>query len=240
MDNQHVNASQQRRGTRTRAYQNYDRRSYSSFDVPSSNNNYSFNKDDQHEQEKENDEQIDTIQPEDEHPRSRSTSLTKARKQSRTLQTPLGRSSSSHQQKHSVESLQLNDDRDDDDDDDDDGNNIDYVGQSRKVDELELEEEQQRKATRLPPIKVKGSMDQDTDGKYREIRELRSKLSRRDEESKKQISELQSKQSRLENAIKLLAKQTSNYGKQIHNNAESKFSILSLFILCRLILIYIR
>jgi hypothetical protein len=46
--------------------------------------------------------------------------------------------------------------------------------------------------------------------KSRKIRELQNQLSRQEEEAKKQFNELQSKQSRLENALKLLVKQTKH------------------------------
>jgi len=168
------------------AFQNYNRRSFSSFDTTNNKN----------------DEQIDTIQldTDDHQQRIRSTSLTKMPKS----QTPLKRSSSSHQQKHRIESLQLNDDDNNDD------------------------EEQQKKETILPPIKIKESSNQDDNIKSRKIRELKNKLSRQEEEAKKQLNELQSKQSRLENALKLLVKQTSSYGKRqqkTHDETESKKKI---------------
>ncbi|CAF0789721.1 unnamed protein product [Adineta ricciae] len=55
--------------------------------------------------------------------------------------------------------------------------------------------------------------EDDDDAKARRIRDLQNKLTRQEEESKKQIEELQTKQSRLENALKLIVKQTS-YGKR--------------------------
>ncbi|CAF0851496.1 unnamed protein product [Rotaria sp. Silwood1] len=214
INNNNSNSSPQNTSTYKRSYQNYNRRSYSSFDGgPSNDKNNSFNENNQNQQEDENNEQIDTIQLDDHHQRSRSISVAKTRKQSKQLQTPLGRSSSSHQQKHRVESLQFNDD--------DDINN----DNKKNINEYEYEnDEQQRKEIILPPIKIKESLNQDDNAKLHKIRELKNKLSRQEEESKKQINELQSKQARLENALKLLTKQTSSQGKrhqQTHENIEN-------------------
>ncbi len=85
--------------------------------------------------------------------------------------------------KQPVETLQLNDD------------NHDPI-----VNDL-----QEPRETILPPIK--GS-NQTEYAQSRKIRQLQNKLSRQEEEAKKQLNELQSKQSRLENALKLLIKQT--------------------------------
>jgi hypothetical protein len=75
------------------AFQNYNQRSFSSFDTTNNKK----------------DEQIDPIQVDENHqPRARSASLTKLSKS----QTPLKRSASNHQQKHHVETLQLTDDDD--------------------------------------------------------------------------------------------------------------------------------
>ena len=67
--------------------------------------------------------------------------------------------------------------------------------------------------------------EEDDDTKARRIRELQNKLTRQEEESKKQIEELQTKQSRLENALKLIVKQTA-YGKrsqQTNDDNNSKY-----------------
>ncbi|UJR25430.1 hypothetical protein I4U23_006777 [Adineta vaga] len=58
------------------------------------------------------------------------------------------------------------------------------------------------------------------DGKSRKIRELQNKLSRQEEEAKKKFTELQTKQSRLENAIRLLAKQTAARKKNQPNTSD--------------------
>ncbi|CAF2855446.1 unnamed protein product [Rotaria sp. Silwood2] len=213
------NSSPQKASTYKRSYQNYNQRSYSSFDTgPSNDKNNFFNENNQSQQENENNEPIDRIQLDDDHQRSRSISVTKMRKQSKQMQTPLGRSSSSHQQKHRTESLQLNDDNAND-------INNDNIDNKNKINEYEYEDdEQQRKEIILPPIKIKESSNQDDSVKLRKIRDLKNKLSRQEEESKKQINELQSKQSRLENALKLLTKQTPSQGKrhqQTHDNIEN-------------------
>jgi hypothetical protein len=187
--------------TYKRAYQNYNPRSYSSFDSTSNDKKNSLPENDQ--EEEENEEQVETIQLDEDHQRPRSASLIKIKKQSKLPQTPIGRSSSSLQQKHRVESLQFNDD---------DNEN----------------EDQQRKEIILPPIKIKEPSVQDDNTKSRKIRDLQNKLSRQEEESKKKLNELQSKQSRLENALKLLVKQTSSFGKrrpQTPDNIESKFNL---------------
>lgn len=114
-------------------------------------------------------------------------------KKSKT-QTPLKRSISSFQQKPNIESLQINDDDDD---------------------------EQETQSTILPPIKPKESFNQDEDAKTRKIRQLKNRLSRQEEEAKKQLNELQSKQSRLENALKLLTKQTPSVGKRRSQNTDN-------------------
>jgi hypothetical protein len=186
------------------AFQDYTRRSSSSFDTTNNKN----------------DEQINTIQPDDDHEqRSRSASLIKMPKTLTPFKrsasftkmpealTPLKRSVSSFQQKHQSESLQLNEDD-------------------------EEEQQEKEKEIILPPIKKKESWDQDESAKSRKIRELQNKLSRQEEEAKKQINELQSKQSRLENALKLLVQQTSTYGKrrqQNHEDTESKKLLFSFF-----------
>ena len=75
-----------------------------------------------------------------------------------------------------------------------------------------------------PLNKVKPLSDSN---KSRKIRELQSKLSRQEEESKKKFDELLSKQSRLEQAIKLLVKQTSSYKKRrqpVQDDVEGKLS----------------
>ena len=52
------------------------------------------------------------------------------------------------------------------------------------------------------------SLDHDDNAKSRQIRELKSKLSRQEEESKRQLNDMQAKQVRLENALKLLVQQS--------------------------------
>lgn len=188
--NNYPNSSSQNLTTYKGAYQNYNQRSYTSFDTTNTQS-----------QVNDDDEQIDTIQLDDDRQRSRSESPVKNKKQTKKT---LERSSSTLQRKHPVESLQL------DDNDDDDNENA----------------EQQNEIV-LPEIKTKDLSNQDVNGKTQKIRQLQKQLSRQEEESKKQLNELQSKQSRLENAIKLLVKQTSSYGKHGQNNTESKSSFIN-------------
>jgi predicted PurR-regulated permease PerM len=126
-------------------------------------------------------------------------------------QTPIGgRPSSSHKQKHRVETMQFNDD-----------DNIDQ--NLNHTNENEDENQQQKE--------IKPSSTQDVNNKSRKIRQLQTKLSRQEEETKKKFDELQSKQSRLENAIKLLVKQTTTYNKRRQpTNDHIEGNIIHLFI----------
>ena len=66
------------------------------------------------------------------------------------------------------------------------------------------------KHQRVDSLRVnEDSVDDDDNVKSRQIRELKSKLSRQEEESKRQLNELQAKQVRLENALKLLVQQSA-------------------------------
>ena len=125
----------------------------------------------------------------------------------------------SQQQKQHIDLLQLNDDE-----------NADHQT------DVEHEEQQQQQEKVLPPIK-------NDPGKTRQIRQLQNRLSRQEEEARKQLSDLQSKQSRLENALKLLTKQGSPPGKRRSQNPSdnnpsgntpffSLESILSLSLSC--------
>ncbi|CAF0818873.1 unnamed protein product [Adineta steineri] len=105
-------------------------------------------------------------------------------------QTPLQRSSSNHKQRR-FDSFQLNDNN----------NNT----------------ENKRKETGISSNKTIESSNEDDDVKARRIRDLQNKLSQQEEDSKKQIDELQTRQSRLENALKLIVKQTA-YGKRRKEN----------------------
>lgn len=155
----------------------------------------------ENEQQDHNDEQIDTIQLDDDRQRPQSASLIKTKKSSKIPQTPIGPPPSSHKQKHRIESIQFNDD-----------NHTD----------INENEDEQQKST------------EDGNNKARKIRQLQNKLSRQEEETKKKFDELQSKQSRLENALKLLVKQTTTYKKrreQTTGNVEGKFHLFILTIL---------
>lgn len=225
------NNESQNTTTYQRAYQNFNRRSYSSFDATSNNN--ALNEDDENQQDNEDNEQSSVVQSDvDQHQRARSISLTKMRKPSKQRLAPLGRASSSLQAKHRVESLQINDD-----DEAVDVTNS-YVESKKMTDENEDENEEQpqRKDFILPPIKVKEPANQGEDAKIRKIHELKSRLSRQEEESKKQINELQTKQSRLENALKLLSKQTSQgkHHQQSDDGTESNIFPILQFDFCLL------
>lgn len=65
-------------------------------------------------------------------------------------------------------------------------------------------------------------LTEDENGKTREIRQLKARLSHQEEDAKRQLTELQAKQSRLENALKLLAKQTSINEKRRSKNQIDK------------------
>jgi len=121
--------------------------------------------------------------------------------------SPLGPPPSSHKQKHRVETREFNDDE---------------IEQNfNNINDNENEQQQQQQIETIPSSnKTKPPSTQDENNnnnpnnKSRKIRQLQHKLSRQEEETKKKFDELQSKQSRLENAIKLLVKQTSTYKKR--------------------------
>ncbi|UJR23474.1 hypothetical protein I4U23_026474 [Adineta vaga] len=160
------------------SYPNYNQSPSASLEAITSNNRNDFSNDkDNHE------EQIETIQLDQDSPRSQSpSSNNNAKKPSK--QTQGSRSLPTQQQQQPqqrFDSFQLND-------------NDETTYSSTKNNEFYTNED-------------------DDDLKTRRIRELQTKLNRQEEESKKQITELQTKQSRLENALKLIVKQTS-YGKR--------------------------
>lgn len=91
------------------------------------------------------------------------------------------------------------------------------------INENETEQQQQQQQQK----ESKPVSSEDGNKKSRKIRQLQNKLSRQEEETKKKFDELQSKQSRLENAIKLLVKQTATYKKRrqpTNDEVEGKFS----------------
>ncbi|CAF1112466.1 unnamed protein product [Didymodactylos carnosus] len=90
----------------------------------------------------------------------------------------------------------------------------------KKIETLQLDDNDTRKTTPIViNVKPKNEEEEEKpststttmDLQTSKIRKLKNKLSRQEEESKKQFNELQSKQSRLENAIKLLTKQTTKF-----------------------------
>jgi hypothetical protein len=166
-----------------------------------------------------NEEQIDTIQLNDDRRQTQSASLIKPKKISTKPETPLGQPPSSHKQKHRhhVESMQFNDD----DINQNLNNNISENG----------DEHQQQKETKQS---LTQDIDNNDNNKSRKIRQLQHKLSAQAEETKKKFDELQSKQSRLENAIKLLVKQTATVAykkrrQQTNDNTEGNFHLFIFF-----------
>ena len=93
--------------------------------------------------------------------------------------------------------------------------NDDNMGQNLNITN-ESGEEQQRDIISVsnktrPPTTQDGNA---SENKSRKIRRLQHKLSVQEEETKKKFDELQSQQSRLENALKLLVKQTATFQKR--------------------------
>ena len=198
--------SQQNVTTYKRAYQNYNQRSFSSNDGMLSNKNN---------EENENEEQIDTIQLEDD--RRQPLPAQSSNKLSRKPSSTTGRPPSSHKQKHRIETMQFSDD-----------DNTGGIVQNLTITNGSDDEQKE--------IKPSSSLNENiSDKKSRRIRRLQHKLSAQEEETKKKFDELQTKQSRLENALKLLVKQTATFKKRREGTSsptDSKFHrILRIFIL---------
>ena len=138
-------------------------------------------------------ESIDTIHLEDDRQRTPSGTTNKSKRTTKKSQSLVERSTAHAQAKHPIESLQFNDDNG----------------------EIEDAEQQANLNKSLP-----SNHKDEPDSRSRKIRHLQQKLSRQEEESKKLFDELQTKQSRLENAIKLLVKQTASYGKRHPSTRE--------------------
>lgn len=190
------NISLQSITTYRHAFPNYHQGPYKS--LSGSSNQKSSEASHEQEQHHELNESIDTIHLEDDRrrPPSATTSKSKVTKKSQSL---IERPTTQVQPKHHVDSLQFNDDNE---------------GSSQQEHHTNLN-------TSLPTTQT-----DEPDGRSRKIRQLQQKLSRQEEESKKLFDELQTKQSRLENAIKLLIKQTSSYGKRRQDTRgenDSKF-----------------
>lgn len=186
----------------------------------------------EHESIEENDEPIDTIQLEDDRTRPPSAP---AKKSSKKSQAPIQRSWSTQRMNHPTDSIQYTDA---------DGSHeqqyrINNRQETKKnmIDAHDDEQEQVAVQENMSSSSKTQPLPQRTDpNRSRKIRDLQFKLSRQEEESKKQFDELQSKQSRLENAIKLLVKQTSALGKHrqlVVDEPESQFetsiSLIALF-----------
>jgi len=121
----------------------------------------------------------------------------------KNYQSPRDRPSSSLKQKSNVESIQFNDD-------DDAVQNSNYTNIIKNKSDNNEHEHYQSKDIFSSSSKTELFPNQSDDNKSRKIRELQNKLTRQEEESKKKFEELHTKQSRLENAIRLLAKQSSS------------------------------
>jgi hypothetical protein len=121
----------------------------------------------------------------------------------KNYQSPRDRPSSSLKQKSNVESIQFNDD-------DDAVQNSNYTNIIKNKSDNNEHEHYQSKDIFSSSSKTELLPNQSDDNKSRKIRELQNKLTRQEEESKKKFEELHTKQSRLENAIRLLAKQSSS------------------------------
>lgn len=194
--------AQQNAATYKRAFQNYNQsRSHTSMDRTSSIKNLNENKYNSDESIYP-DEQIETIQLDDDRPRAHSASQIKNNKSSNE------RPPSSHKQKHRTEIMHFNDE------------------EQNFVQANQDEQPSAQQPTEIPSVSnpVKPSSTQDgtnSENKSRRIRRLQQKLTLQEEETKKKFDELQSKQSRLENALKLLMKQTATFKKRREPNNET-------------------
>lgn len=187
--------------TYKRAYQNHNQRSQTSFERTAHNPKHDSSNGNE-ETDDNQEEQIDTIQLEDDRQRPQSASITKPSKKSSSSN---GRPPSSRKQKHRVETMQFTDD------------DQNVVQNFNITNDNEDEQQQQQKEISSASNQTKPLSTQDgtnSDNKSRKIRRLQHKLSMQEEETKKKFEELQSKQSRLENALKLLMKQTATYNKR--------------------------
>jgi hypothetical protein len=136
----------------------------------------------------------------------------------RTAATPLERALTTHPHKRSSESLQINDH---DQDSYVPYRQVNYStndenNRSSTDDDYVMFEQLSRKESILPPIKLKETIEQDENAKSRKIRQLQTRLSRQEDETKKHLNELQLKQSRLENALKLLSTSSSSTSSKHH------------------------
>jgi hypothetical protein len=156
LNNNYAEVPEQNASTYQRSYQNYNRRSYSSFDTSSA-------LDKREPDQNENANPIEASPSDDDRPPS--ASLTKGKKQSLKPATPLERSSSSNIPRSRVESVQFNDDEP--------GHAL-ANGQRFNLNSIENGEPEQMlyRETVLPPIKP-----EENDGtKSRKIRQLQSEL----------------------------------------------------------------
>ena len=129
---------------------------------------------------------VDTIQLDDDRQRPQSASLPKTTKPSDKTAASRESPSSSQKVNHPAESLQFTDE--------------DIFQQSQEIFTADNQ--------------AQHSSSQEDAMRARKIRDLQKKLARQEGDAKKLYDDLHSKQSRLENAIKLLVKQTSSYKKR--------------------------
>lgn len=177
------------------SFENGHRRSFSSFDATTNFDKAGLN-------------QIDEEQEMSERPRS--SSLTKAKKSTAKPATPFERASASQQAGRTmVESIQFTD------------NDAEPNSNTGSMVHVDDDESHEVKEPMFPPIRVKESNENDENAKSRKIRQLQTRLSRQEEEAKRQLTEMQTKQSRLENALKLLTKQTGKSRPSVQDDSSS-------------------
>lgn len=129
---------------------------------------------------------VDTIQLDDDRQRPQSSSLPQTKKQAEKTAASRESPLSSQQAKHPAESLQFS--------------NEDVFQQSQEIFTSDNQ--------------TPHSSGQEDAMRARKLRDLQKKLVRQERDAKNLYDDLHSKQSRLENAIKLLVKQTSSYKKR--------------------------
>lgn len=143
-------------------------------------------------------DQIDTIQLDDDRQRSKPSSDSKLKRISHKIEsTNADRMSSHHDQNTDVDTIQFNDN-----------------GVTRHPENVNDQ------SSSVKNLSSNQTTEETT--KSRRIRELQQKLSRQEEQSKRLFNELQSKQSRLENAIKLLMKNTGVNTKQNNTTMDEQ------------------
>ncbi|CAF1033556.1 unnamed protein product [Didymodactylos carnosus] len=170
------------------------KRAFRDYDKPYQQSTYSFNSSEDQTL-KDDDDEVETIQLDNE--RSKLSSVKNKRNKKVTSSQQQHRQQNSSSTEKQIETLQL-------DDDDTSKTTPTIIKVKPKNEQNEEDDEEEEDNKRSPSIT-------NMDPKTKKIHLLKNKLSRQEEQSKKQLNELQTKQSRLENAIKLLVKQTSQF-----------------------------